>query len=192
MESIRAFIALPLPEEASRQLGQFLVNLKAKAPHGFRLVNIENIHLTLAFLGDTPLPKIRQLSEMLDAQLKHHAAITIHFTSLGAFPSPVRMRIFWLGMETLPELIALQKDVDHCCRACNLPTDDKPFVPHLTLARLSDEMDQTDRMQSAELLKTPLKDLQNAFVLRKLVLFQSVLKPTGAVYTPVHEFLLKD
>jgi 2'-5' RNA ligase len=192
MESIRAFVALPLTESASHQLGQFLITLKAKAPHGFRLVNIENIHLTLAFLGDTPINKIKQLSEMLGELTKNYTTMPAHFSKLGAFPSVNRMRIFWLGMETAPELIALQKEIIHCCKLCNLPTDDKPFVPHLTLARLSDEMSQTERIQSAELLKTPLKGLQDTFILEKLVLFQSTLKPAGAVYSPVHEFSLKN
>jgi len=191
MDSIRAFIALPLPESASHQLGQFLISLKAKVPHGFRLVNIENIHLTLAFLGNTPLNKIEQLTKMLEELIKNHAAMPAHFSTLGAFPSANRMRIFWLGIETNHELIALQKEIAHCCKLCNLPTDDKPFIPHLTLARLSDEMNQSERMQSAELLKTSLKGLQEAFILDKLVIFKSTLKPAGAVYSPVHEFLLK-
>jgi 2'-5' RNA ligase len=192
MESIRAFVALPLPESASHQLGQFLMTLKAKVPHGFRLVNIENIHLTLAFLGDTPIHKIKQLSTMLTELTENYTAIPARFSKLGAFPNANHMRIFWLGLDTAPELIALQKEIAHCCKLCNLLKDDKPFVPHLTLARLSDEMSQTEKVQSAELLKTPLKELQDAFVLNRLVLFQSTLKTTGAVYTPVHEFLLKN
>jgi 2'-5' RNA ligase len=192
MESIRAFIALPLPEKASHQLDQFLGNLKTKVPHGFRLVNIENTHLTLAFLGDTPLEKIKHLSVMLGELTEKYTALPVHFTHLGAFPSLARMRIFWLGMEATPKLIALQKDVNQCCRACNLPTDDKPFVPHLTLARLSDGMSQVERMQSGELLKLSAKGLQDAFILERLVLFQSLLKPAGAIYSPVHEFNLKN
>ncbi len=190
MESIRAFIALQLPEQVTHQLELFQNKIKIGAPRGLRWVKPENIHLTLSFLGDTPRTKISQLKDLLSEVSAKHSELHASFTQLGAFPNPNRMRVFWLGMAASPELTTLARDVNQACKACDLPGDDKPFVPHLTLARLPDGLSTKEHEQAAQLLKYPLQIDQKEFLIKNLVIYQSDLKPSGAVYTPVHLFQL--
>lgn len=190
MNSVRAFIALPLPDPTTRQLGQFISELKSNAPRGMRWVDVKNIHLTLVFLGETPPEKIKQLSALLaDAVTRIHAPI-VKFTNLGAFPNPERMRVFWLGLNLTPGLTEIHKQVNLACQQCGLPSDERRFVPHLTLARIPDTFTQGGLAQAAKLVNQPVPISKSPLLLDQMVLFKSDLQPSGAVYTPLHRFIL--
>jgi 2'-5' RNA ligase len=188
MNSARAFIALPLPETTTRQLGQFISDLKARAPRGLRWVDPWNIHLTLAFLGDTPLVKVAQVAALLAGFAPGQAAPVVQFNSLGAFPNAARMRVFWLGLRPSPAITEVHRQVNLACKECQLPYEDRPYVPHLTLARIPDTFTQAESSQASTLLQQRWPYGEDPMVLNKLVVYKSDLKPGGAVYTPLHCF----
>ncbi len=190
MNSARAFIALPLPESTTRQLGLFISELKICAPRGMRWVDSDNIHLTLAFLGDTPLPKIDQVAARLAGIAGSQTAPEVQFSSLGAFPNPARMRVFWLGLLPSPAISEIHRQVNQACKECQLPYEDRPYVPHLTLARIPETFSQAERTQASALLQKRIPLGNHPMILDKLVVFKSDLKPGGAVYTPLHRFAL--
>ncbi|MEL7642501.1 MAG: RNA 2',3'-cyclic phosphodiesterase [bacterium] len=188
MNSVRAFIALPLPETTTRQLGQLVSDLKSHAPRGLRWVDPGNIHLTLTFLGDTPLEKITQVAALLADAAVSQVAPVVQFNSLGAFPNAARMRVFWLGLHPSPAINDVYTKVNLACKKCQLPYDDRPYVPHLTLARVPDTFSQVERSLASALLQQHSPFGEVPVVLKKLVIFKSDLKPGGAVYTPLHIF----
>ncbi len=190
MSSIRAFIALPLPPEITLQLGRFITKLKNQVPHGLRWVKSDNIHLTIVFLGDIPLARINLLSKLLSTKIHNLHAPAVQFTRLGAFPNPDRMRVFWLGMNAPQELLVLQQAAVWCCQQCKIPTDGKTYVPHLTLARVSDHITAVENRQAAELLKQSLPFTESTLLLDQIIIYKSDLKPTGAEYTPLYSFRL--
>ena len=190
MNSVRAFIALPLPDPATRQLGQFISDLKSKAPHGMRWVDIKNIHLTLVFLGETPPVKLDQLAAQLAEVASSFIAPIVKFTNLGAFPNPEKMRVFWLGLDSVPSLTEIHKRVNLACRQCSLPSDERRFLPHLTLARIPDAFTHDGLAQAAKLINQPVPFSNRPLILDQMVLFKSDLQPGGAVYTPLHRFAL--
>lgn len=191
MSSVRAFIALPLPQEITLQLGHFITQMKSQVPHGLRWVKAGNIHLTLLFLGDTSLVTINQLAELLSPRISALHAPQVEFTRLGAFPNPDRMRVFWLGMNTPQELLDLQQAVAWCCQQCKVPTDGKKFTPHLTLARVSDHITAVENRQASEMLKQSLPFTKSTLLLDQLIIYKSELKPSGAEYTPLYRFGLE-
>lgn len=190
MNSVRTFIALPLPDSTTRRLGQLISDLKLNAPRGMRWVDEKNIHLTLVFLGDTPQDKIKELAALLADVTSRLTAPIVRFTTLGAFPNPEKMRVFWLGMDSAPALVEVNRQVNLACRQCGLPSEERRFVPHLTLARTPDAFPLTSIAQAAKLIKQPLPVSKSPLLLDQMVIFKSDLQPGGAVYTPLHRFTL--
>ncbi|HEX8011764.1 MAG TPA: RNA 2',3'-cyclic phosphodiesterase [Casimicrobiaceae bacterium] len=91
------------------------------------------IHLTLAFVGDQPairLDSLRRLAGIIRA-----TSFVLALDKIGAFR---RTGITWLGSSApQPELLALQRDLADALRSKAFPVDERPYAPHLTLARRS-------------------------------------------------------
>lgn len=92
------------------------------------------MHLTLRFIGEVPAPAVEAIGNAL-AEIRA-AAFTAATTGTGCFPNARAPRVLWLGLEPHPALLALQRQVEECVVECGIVAADKPFVPHITLARL--------------------------------------------------------
>jgi 2'-5' RNA ligase len=91
------------------------------------------IHLTLAFLGDQPAPRVEALL-LLAGELRSRT-FTLVLDALGGFP---RTGIAWLGASSAqPGLVALHGELAGALRKGGFAVDERPFSPHLTLARRS-------------------------------------------------------
>src|SRR5690606_24484893 len=91
METIRAFIALDLSLEARAVLAEVIETLSQQVPErSVRWVPLENIHLTLRFLGNTPVTQLKALYERLDQTAAMHRPFTLHLHELGCFPNERR------------------------------------------------------------------------------------------------------
>ena len=127
----RLFIGVPLTEDARRAIVKSLPkNLPGKP------VPPENWHFTLRFLGSTSADARDQIVERLESATCG-APFTIRFSELGAFPSPKRARILWLGIDEGAErLIQLAAIAEGTARSVGFAAENKPFKPHLTLSRI--------------------------------------------------------
>ena len=135
MQQIRAFIAIELPEDARRALGNTARRLAEQLPQGsVRWVRPELIHLTLRFLGDTAVAKLPTIAAALDALGAQHAPFTLALSEAGCFPNRKRPRVIWAGLDgQLAPLQALKRDLDRALAASGWELEDRPFQPHLTL-----------------------------------------------------------
>lgn len=125
----RLFVAVPIDSATRAALAD---RLATAGPLPGRVVPPVNWHLTLRFLGDTTPDAEHRLCRALDAAA-WPPAFPIRFGPLGAFPTPQRARVLWLGVATgAAELAALAAVVDG---AVGEPGP-SPFAAHLTLARL--------------------------------------------------------
>jgi 2'-5' RNA ligase len=177
--SVRAFLALPLPEDVRQAIGELQTRLRPRLG-GIRLVRAEGLHLTLRFLGPTSPAQVAALREPLA-----HAAATCprceaRVAGLGTFPERGSPRVLWLGLEVTESVMALQAACERAAVAAGFPPEDRPFRPHLTLGRWR------ERESRPEL---PGADLGEARV-DALVLFRSELRSGGALYTPLERFPL--
>jgi 2'-5' RNA ligase len=190
METIRTFIAIPLPEPLLAQLARVQRQLEREVPpRSVRWVRPESIHLTLKFLGDTPTEKLPQIEAALAAVAQNGPACTFTVTGLGCFPNSRRPRVLWVGVqEPTGRLAALQNAIEEAVAPFGYPPEGRGFTPHLTLGRVHRRADRRDVARVGEIVATTEVGPLGEVAVHHFALIRSLLKPTGAEYTTLAEF----
>ena len=98
-------------------------------------VHTEDYHVTLAFLGDADKDVLERLMDQIGQKLQRVEAFSLLFTHFATFGRGERPRIFFLAPEKEKKLEEIQSIVAGCCRSAGFRLDEKPFNPHITLAR---------------------------------------------------------
>ena len=132
---MRLFIALNFPDAVRDLVFRAAEPLRVQAS-GVRWSRPENLHLTIRFLGEMDAEAEEDLSTRLDVVAGGAHAVSIRFEGFGAFPSPDRPRVIWLGVEATSELRLLRERVQEHLAAVGVPRDTGPFRPHVTLGRV--------------------------------------------------------
>jgi 2'-5' RNA ligase len=182
MATIRAFIALDLPETAKAELDRVSRELAGDLPRGaVRWVRPEQMHLTLHFLGDAPVDRLPAIQTAMDQAASRQEAFDLILGRLGCFPNPKRPRVIWVGLVTKEgsdsrDLLALKAALDAGLAPLGWLPEDKPFRAHLTLGRVKDE--SAARGLDWSTAVTPL-----SVPVAALNLIESDLRPTGPIYT---------
>lgn len=176
---MRLFIAVEIPDALKKTIGSLQVDIP-----GARWVPAEQIHLTLAFLGEVEEAAVERLNEEL-ARIKG-PEYELCFSGTGCFPNRHRPRVLWLGLEPHPHLQALAAKVRKAVLACGILQEERPFSPHITLARLK----LSSSRESDAFLDQQQKHKLPPFSVREFTLFQSRLIPQGAVHIPIRIFPL--
>ncbi len=95
------------------------------------------MHITLAFLGQVADERLGPAIEAAGAAVRGRAAFEVSLDHAGRFPPAGRPRAVWLGIGTgLDELTSLAADVARELRQRAFALQDRPFSPHVTLARV--------------------------------------------------------
>lgn len=129
---MRVFIGIELESQAKQVLSNFIDSLKDSGLKA-NFVKAENIHLTLAFIGETnDIDNIKSVLKNIK-----YKAFNISTKSLGYFRSK-RGNIMWLGFDDTCHLKALAQLVHQELKQNKISFDSKNFIPHLTLARKAD------------------------------------------------------
>lgn len=192
---IRAFLAIEVPPDISTALATIQQTLKRQLEQTcdrqarISWVRPVSMHLTLKFLGDATDESIEPLRVAIKQVVSAHQAIPIPLERLGTFPGPQAPRVLWVGPSGSWEqgrealrLTALHREVEACCRAANFAPEERPFSPHLTLARIKDGEREVGRaLAQSGVMERPLEI--GALPVEAVVLMRSDLRPTGSVYT---------
>ena len=135
----RLFVAVPLPEEVTRLVGDLVRDLAAE-DWPVRWVAANTAHITLQFIGETPPERAELLRMALAAPVAKQASFNLRTADLGVFPNQKRPRVIWLGLYgPAHRLESLQRDIGETLREMDVELDDKPFHPHITLGRVRDQ-----------------------------------------------------
>ena len=124
----RLFTALEVPRDAALSLSL----LRGGIP-GARWIDVENYHLTLRFIGDVDGHLADEIAHGLDRV--HRPSFDLLLSGVGAFGSR-KPHAIYAAARPSPELTALQAEIDRICTRAGAPSDQRKFVPHVTLARL--------------------------------------------------------
>ncbi len=181
---MRVFIAIDLPNEIRKPLKELQRELRPLT-HSARWVAPESIHITLKFLGEVPEKRIEQVDGAMGGLTWKPFTISVH--GVGFFPEARSPRVFWAGMEA-PTMQGLTEEVDARMERLGFDKEKRPFRPHITLARAKDS--RIDSSLAAASAKYREHDF-GSFTADRIYLFQSTLKPAGAVHTKVREYPLE-
>ncbi len=138
LESWRVFIAIELSRDVRHRIKRHIDQLRSELPDvRASWVREENLHLTLKFLGDTPVDRVEAISKALAAAAGHRPTFDIQLAGCGAFPPRGKPNVLWIGIEdNSGGLKQLHGEIEDACAAAGFARDSRSFHPHLTIARL--------------------------------------------------------
>lgn len=183
-ERIRSFIAIELPREVKYELAQLGSKLM-DARHPFvKWVDIENVHLTLKFLGNVPGNQISEITEAIKEAVHGISPFRLEISGLGAFPKMAQPRVIWVGISgETGKLLDLQQRMDSKLVPLGFAREKQSFVPHLTLARVRDNASLSDRKDFGRLLSSTKFESRCHITVNSINLMKSQLRPEGPVYS---------
>jgi 2'-5' RNA ligase len=182
---VRLFFALQLSAEAKSRLRPVLDAARRAAGDGFSFTRAEQLHFTLAFLGEQPESALETL-EGAGGAVRALPAFELAIGGAGAFPNPRRPHVLWLGVtQGAQELCGLAEKLCASLRQRGFALEERPFRPHLTIARVKRGGAQK-ALQSA-----PQGELARMRA-SEICLVQSVLGSEGAKHTVLRAFTLQE
>jgi len=176
---IRAFVAVPLPFSLRRRLADLGVHLKKCGVAG-RPTKPEAMHITLKFLGDIAEETVQAIADRLNVIGESLPPFDLKTNRIGAFPNPRRPRVVWMGFEPCRHLNALQQRLEAELETLEFQTEKRAFTPHVTLLRIKRPRNIAEIL--GEIGENPDPSLQESFLVDKVHLYRSLLKPSGAEY----------
>lgn len=185
---MRAFIAIDLPDELRRDVGELLARLPGC--RDTRWCTAAQLHITLKFLGQIADDAAPQVPQIMRAAALTAGVQPFELTvgGLGAFPTSSNPRVVWLGVEDAGGGCARWvAAADPLLGRLGIAPEQRPFHPHLTLGRGKSPLAARDLRAALPSIVAPPP---RAWTVRELVLFESRLSPGGAVYTPVQRVSL--
>ncbi|MEB2288152.1 MAG: RNA 2',3'-cyclic phosphodiesterase [Anaerolineae bacterium] len=190
----RLFIALPLPDSVIAVLEETQRALKKTASQrAVTWVAPRNIHLTLKFLGETPISQRDGIAEALARVATQHDAFSLSTAHLGCFPDHRSPRVVWVGLAgDQAALRRLQESVERAIAPLGYPAENRPFSPHLTLGRVRRDVRREDAQRLGAVVRKAVLSGEASWLVTELVLFRSELRPEGADYTKLSSAPLQD
>jgi RNA 2',3'-cyclic 3'-phosphodiesterase len=176
---MRCFIAVDLPDFLKAGIVKTQTELS-----GFdsKLVEEENLHFTLKFLGDVSEDKIDVMKNRLATI--HIPKFNVRLNGVGFFPNDKFIRVVWIGTES-KEFSDLHNDVNNLLS--DIVKKEKP-MPHLTLARIKT---QSFREELIEFSKRHEKEDFGSFEVSKILLKKSTVTRNGPVYEDIQRWALQ-
>ncbi len=182
-KDLRLFVACELPAEALAALTQVQSELRERGAGRLRWVRPEGIHLTLKFLGAVSPEKAQQVIEALATAITEPFTLNLRFDRLGSFGGRLRLRVLWVGLAgDVGALASLAATVEKALGPLGFPRENRPFAPHLTLARVPDEAGVEERSRLADLVTSYRLPEMPSMTMSEVSLMQSFLLPGGARY----------
>jgi 2'-5' RNA ligase len=181
---VRLFLAIPLPPATLARLAAVIEGLGGRQ---LKVVRPEGLHLTLVFLGERGEAEARAIGDLLEAPELVVPRIPASLGGYGQFPPRGSPRVIYVPVrEGTREIIELQQALVGVLRRAGIALEEegRPFHPHLTLAREGNGRPDLRGLQDLLAFEQP-------FVADRLVLFQSLLRPTGAEYLAVRTVSLR-
>ncbi len=173
--TMRLFVAIELNAAVRERLAGMIERMRAMGAVG-NFSRVENLHLTLAFLGETG--RAAAVLRAMEA-VGQHPAFPLTLERWGRFRRSSGGDIWWAGIRPEEALVSVQKDLSDRLRAAGFPLDTKPFQAHITLGREVRMPFETAKTLLAE----PLQPL--GFPVEQLTLMRSHRVNGLLTYTPV-------
>jgi RNA 2',3'-cyclic 3'-phosphodiesterase len=194
---MRIFIGIDLAPDVRSRIERFIEGVQAFAPEA-RWMRPESLHITLKFIGEQQPQQIAAITDRL--RRIEGRAMQIHVHGYGFFPNAKSARVFWIGIHADPELTQLAKRIDEAAAELGVTPEERPYSPHLTLARAggrsgSPKWRKSDSPNSVfaalEKRLAAMKEIDfGTMKAHEFILYQSQLSRGGSKYTQLQHFPL--
>ncbi len=174
---MRLFVAIDLPEEVKESIWN--VSERLKRIKGLKVVERENLHITLKFLGEVKESSIKEISERLSGINSEPFSVSVE--GIGSFPSKKRPRVIWVGINRgYDEILLLKKKID--VSLSPMFGSEKRFSPHITIARAKYPLKWS---LIDDVISGFREQIFGGFEVLGFSLKKSILKPEGPLYSDI-------
>jgi len=185
----RIFIAINLPSEVKSKLIKLQEELALYLPY-VRWTKLENLHLTLVFLGWLEEEKIKEGCQITKEVVEEIEPFALTLAGLGVFPEPRRPRILWVGVGGDSILKHLNQALFRKLTQTNFVLDEREFTAHLTIGRIQEQKPSKEaiffainKFKNTEFGKVEVKSLE---------VMESILRREGPIYRVIKKIKLRE
>jgi 2'-5' RNA ligase len=174
--SVRLFIAIRIvPSKPLRKM----VSRLSVLGNAVRAMDVDNLHLTLKFLGDSTLELVPQINSAIEEAVSHRSAFLLPLIGLGAFPHARRPTVIWAGSPATGPVMEIAAALEQQLEMLGYRPERRAYHPHVTLARVRSKPPD----ELAELLEQNASTDFGTADVHSVELYQSELRPEGPRYT---------
>ncbi len=178
---IRSFLAFELPLDIKEIVARVSSEIR-KSPLNVRCVHVDNIHLTVIFMGNIKTGDIVNIGAEVEKVCFRYSSFDVSLREMGFFPNKRNPRVLWLGLDgDLERMSHFRDSLQKQLGPFGIKEEKRRFTPHLTLGRFRNSHKGKSHLNEFIMR---YRDLTSPVCpLNELILFQSTLKPSGAEYT---------
>lgn len=182
-KKIRAFYAIDINDEVRGAIQHVVEKLKTyEWSEHVRWTTIENLHLTLRFLGDVTEPLLEELHETLAVEVTTCKPFSLMFKEPRLFPHFKKPRVIAAGVAHNEQLAELAEIFERCAVAAGLSPETRQFKGHLTLGRCKKTFPRRTKIESLP--------FSSKLPVTQVALYQSTLDKAGPIYTRLKQLRL--
>jgi len=181
-------VAVDLPEPLRRLIWEKIITPLKGIPAKVSYVREESLHITLKFMGDVEEADLKRLYELLTSSICGFGEIFLMTEKTGYFGARNFPQVLWLGLTgDTGRLALLAEKIESATKKLGVGREKKKFLPHITIGRVKSA--QNANFLIAKLEESTIQPFQ--FVVDRVFIKQSILKPQGALYNNLYEIPLK-
>jgi 2'-5' RNA ligase len=185
MEVVRAFLALEVTEDIKERIMELERKIKASGAD-VKLVEQENLHITMKFLGDVTADTVERVFEAM--KMVREDKFQLEVKGTGVFPNPRMIRVLWVGAGIGGEkIVSIFRQLDSELARKGFPRE-RDFTPHITMGRVRSLRNKEDLLKVIEEYRGRIF---GTTTIDKIALKKSFLTPSGPIYSNLREVELK-
>jgi RNA 2',3'-cyclic 3'-phosphodiesterase len=184
MTTFRGFIAIEIkPTDKIKELEQAI----RKTGADVKLVEPQNIHITLKFLGDTNEDDLESIERFMKETACLVKPFSITLQGTGVFPNENYLKVIWIGINDKGDIKTLTQTLDEKLTILGFQKETRGYSPHLTIGRVKTARNKAQLLQTVQSFTTVEFAQQK---IHSITLKKSELTPTGPIYTTLREIPL--
>lgn len=183
---MRTFIAIELDNDIKQRLAPIQKKL-IETGADVKWVKIENIHLTLKFLGEIEEKQLPQIKDIIQNICENKYTFNMTINELGAFPKLNYPRVIWIGVKEGKENIErISLELENSLSKIGFKKEKRPFSGHITLGRVRSNKNRAELIEAVN--KFNEINLKETFIqpIKTITLFKSTLSLKGPTYEALY------
>jgi 2'-5' RNA ligase len=179
---MRLFTAIHLPSEILLRLERLISALRPEAL--VKWSPLDNLHVTTKFIGEWPEARVSELHQAL-GKVRRRQPFEVELKGMGWFPNERSPRVLWLGVEGGKDLAGLAADTEDALAALGVPKEQRPFSPHLTLARIKNPVPLNNLRKKVEQMQPAV---MGSLIVSNFCLFRSRPGTNASIYEKLIDY----